>query len=62
MYLYDYNDIPTTATNSRSNKEMIRAFTELTEELKIQGINPGLNFMDNEAPAVLKITMTKNEH
>ena len=41
---------------------MIRAFTELAEDLKTQGINPVFNFMENEASAALKITMTKNEY
>ena len=36
---------------------MIRAFTELTEDLKIHGINPGFHFMDNEASKALKMTM-----
>ena len=33
---------------------MLQAFTELTEDLKICGINPVLHFMDNEASAALK--------
>ena len=37
---------------------MIRYFTELTEYLKSRGINPGLNFMDNEASKALNMTMT----
>ena len=37
---------------------MIRAFTELSEDLKIRGINPGFHFMDNEAYTYLKMTMT----
>ena len=45
IYVYEYNSILTTATNNISDKEMIRSFTSLTEDLKIQGINPGLYFM-----------------
>ena len=37
---------------------MIRAFTELSEDLKIRGINPGFHFMDNEAYIYLKMKMT----
>ena len=43
---------------NRSDKEMIRASTELNKYLKISGINPGFNFMDNEAATSFKITMT----
>ena len=41
-----------------SDTEMIRAFTELTEDLKILGINPGFHFMENEAYTDLNMTMT----
>ena len=41
-----------------SDKEMIRSFTYLTEDLKRRGINPGFYFMDNEASAALNMTMT----
>ena len=34
MYVYGCNAILTTATNNKSNWEMIQAFTELTENLK----------------------------
>ena len=40
MYVYDYNAIMKTATNSRSYKKMTRAFKELTTDLKISGIKP----------------------
>ena len=58
MYVYDCNAILTTATKNISDKEMIRSFASLTEELKIRGINPGFHFMDNEASTALKMTMT----
>ena len=48
----------TTATKNRSDKEMIRAFTDLTEDLKRRGIYPGFHFMDNEAYTALKTKMT----
>ena len=47
MYVYDCNFILTTAIKNRSDKDMIRAFTSLTEYLKIRGINPYFHFMDN---------------
>ena len=44
--------------NNKSEKEMIRSFTSLTEDLKIRGIHPGFHFMDNEASTAIKLTMT----
>ena len=35
MYVYDFNAILTKAMNNRSDEEMIRAFTSLTEDFKI---------------------------
>ena len=58
MYVYYCNAILMIAMNKISDKEMITTFTELTEYLKIHGIKPGFNFMDNEASTALKITMT----
>ena len=49
MYVYHCNAILRKATKNRGNKEVIRAFTELTADLKSRGINPGFHFMDNEA-------------
>ena len=56
--MYDCNAILTTVMKNISDKEMIRAFTSLTEYLKIRGINPGFYFMDNEVCTVLKMKMT----
>ena len=58
MYVYDCNVILTTEMKNRSDKKMIRAFTSLTENLQILGINPGLHFINNEASTDLKLTMT----
>ena len=57
MYVYDCNAIPNTSTKNISNKETIRAFTKLTEDLKSQGINPCYNITDNKASTTLKLTM-----
>ena len=54
IYVYDCNAIITTATKHRSYNEMIRDFTELTEDLKNRGIKPGLHFKENEASTALK--------
>ena len=58
MYVYDWNAILTTSMKNRSDKEMIRSFTELTEDFKRRGINPSFHIMDNEAYTSLKMTMT----
>ena len=58
IYVYDCNSILTIATKNRSDKDMIRYFTSLTEDLKTRGIHPGFHFMDNDASNVLKPTMT----
>ena len=54
MYVYNCNAILTTETKNRSDKEIIWALKELTTDLKSRVINPGLHFMDNEAPTNLK--------
>ena len=46
MYVYDCNAILTTAMKNRSDKCMILAFIELTEDVKSRGINPGFHFID----------------
>ena len=58
MYMCGCNSILTTETKNRSDKDMIRSFTSLTEDLKIRRIHPGLYFMDNEASTGLNLTMT----
>ena len=58
VYVHDCNTILTTAMKNRSDKYMILSFIEFTEDLKTQGINPGLNFMENEALAELKMTIS----
>ena len=58
MYVYDWNVILKTAMNNRIDKEVIRAFTELSTDLKIHGINPGFNLMENKASTALKMAMT----
>ena len=61
MYVYYCNNILMTEMNNKSDKEMIRAFIELTENLKIRGINPGFHFMDNESSTDFKMKMSTME-
>ena len=58
IYVYECNAILTTAMKNRSDKDMIIAFTYLTEDLKIRGIHPSFHFMDNKASTALNMTMT----
>ena len=58
MYVYDCNAFLTTEMKNISDKEMIRAFKPWTEDLKSQGIHPGLHFMDKKSSTDLKRTMT----
>ena len=57
MYEYDCNEILTAEMKNRSDKQIIRTFTELTEDLKIHGIKPGVNIMDNKSSTALKMKM-----
>ena len=58
IYVYNFNGILTTKMKNRGDKEVIRAFTSLTEDLKSQVIYPGFHFMDNKASTALNLTMT----
>ena len=57
MYVYDCNTILTYPTKNRNKKEIMRAFTKLTTDLKTHGLNPGFHVMDNEASTTLKNKM-----
>ena len=57
IFIYDCNASLTKETKNRSDKEMIRSFTEQTEYFKSSEINPEFNFIDNEAPTAFKMTM-----
>ena len=48
MYVYGFNAILATAMKNRRDKEMIWAFIQITTDLKIHGIDPGLHFMDKK--------------
>ena len=58
MYVYNSNAILTIAMKNISDKEMMRAFTSLTEDLKSRGIHPGFHYMDNESALKLNMITT----
>ena len=63
MILYDYNSnaILAEPLKSKSEGEMIRAYTKLLEYLSGRGLKPRIQKLDNECPAGLKRFMTQNE-
>ena len=58
VYVYYFSAILTKKMNNRSDKKMIRVFTELTEYFKKRGINPGFHFVYNESSTAFKMTIT----
>ena len=48
----------TTTTMNISDKETMRYFKYLTEDLKSWGIHPGFHFMDIEASTALNLNTT----
>ena len=56
MYVYEFNSIRTKSMNNGSDEDIIKSFTSLTEDLKIQVINPGFDFMNNKASTALNPT------
>jgi hypothetical protein len=61
LYDYDSNAILAEPLKSKSEGEMIRAYTKLHEYLSGRGLKPRLQKLDNECPAGLKRFMTQNE-
>jgi hypothetical protein len=63
MFLYDYdsNTILAEPLKSKSEGEMILAYTTLHEYLSDRSLKPRLYKLDNECPAGLKRFMTQNE-
>ena len=57
MYAYGCTAILTTEIKNRIDQEIIEDFTELTTDLKIFRINPGLHFMNNKASTAFKISI-----
>ena len=51
----------TTPMNNRSDKEMIRDFTESTTDLKSRGTNPVFRIINTKASTVLKKTVTTTD-
>ena len=54
VYDEDANAILAEALNSRSEHELVRAMTKIHEYLKQRGVNPEIQILDNECPALLK--------
>jgi hypothetical protein len=61
LYDYDSNAILAEPLKSKSEGEMIRAYTKLHEYLSGRGLKPRLQKLDNECPAGLKQFMTQHE-
>jgi hypothetical protein len=61
LYDYDSNAILAEPVKSKSEGEMIRAYTKLHEYLSGRGLKLRLQKLDNKYPAGLKRFMTQNE-
>ena len=61
MHVYHCNAILTTEMKNRSNKKMIQAFKELTEDLKSRESNQGFHLMHIVASTALKMLITTME-
>ena len=57
MYLYYCNAILTTGMNNKRKKGIIWVFKQLTTYLIMHGINPGFQFIDNEASISFKMAI-----
>jgi hypothetical protein len=60
LYDYDSNAILAKPLKSKSEGEIIRAYTKLHAFLLDRGLKPRLQKLDNECPAGLKRFMTQN--
>jgi hypothetical protein len=61
LYDYDSNAILAKPLKSKSEGEMIRAYSKLHEYLSDRGLKPRLQKLDNECPIGLKRLMKQNE-
>ena len=62
MYNYDANAILGEPMKSRTENEIVRAFTSLDEYLVARGLKPRWHRLDNECPATLKAYMKIREN
>ena len=60
VYSYDSNAIITEPLSSRTENELLRAYTVIHTKLTERGLRPTLQRLDNEAPGKLKKFMTNN--
>ena len=59
VYNVDSNSITTEPMKSRSEHELLRAYTKIHSHLTACGLKPVLSILDNEAPGQLKNFMKK---
>jgi hypothetical protein len=60
LYAYDSNAILSEPIKSRSESELVRAYTKLHSYLSARGLRPNFQVLDNECPAALKKFMSSN--
>jgi hypothetical protein len=61
VYDYDSNAILAEPLKSRSENELLRAYTKIHDELSSRGLKPVLQILDNECPSKLKRFMKVND-
>jgi hypothetical protein len=61
LYDHDSNAILAEPIKSRSESELLRAYTKLHAYLSERGLKPSFQMLDNECPAALKKFMTAND-
>ena len=61
LYEYDTNEILVEPIKTRSDADMLRAYTFVYETLENEGHAPKLNIMDNESSTVLNSLLQKIE-
>jgi hypothetical protein len=59
-YIYDCNYIKVVPMKSRSASEWVKAYETIHQELRLKGLTPKLQTLDNEASTALKNFFTVN--
>jgi hypothetical protein len=59
-YDYDSNNIIAENLKSKTELELLRAYTKIHNKLSVGGLNTKLKRLDNEAPGLLKTFMHDN--
>jgi hypothetical protein len=60
-YDYDCDNIIAEPLKSRTELELLRAYTKINNKLSVGGLKPKLQRLDNEAPGLLKKCMHDND-